>query len=87
MRHSTAWVSHPLLRPGVANLAPPPWLPAAACRRRVGLRRNALYLVRPDGYVALADREPSVSRLTRYRDEHLAGDRVEHAAPTARRIA
>ena len=61
-----------------------PWRPAM---RRAGLRRNALYLVRPDGYVALADREPSVSRLTRYLDEHLARDRAEHAAPTARRIA
>jgi 2-polyprenyl-6-methoxyphenol hydroxylase-like FAD-dependent oxidoreductase len=31
-----------------------------------GLKRNALYLVRPDGYVALASSEQSVSRLTTY---------------------
>lgn len=35
---------------------------------RVGLRRNAVYLVRPDGYVALADPEGRVSAITSYLD-------------------
>jgi 2-polyprenyl-6-methoxyphenol hydroxylase-like FAD-dependent oxidoreductase len=35
---------------------------------RAGLRRNALYLVRPDGYVALADVDASVAALTSYLD-------------------
>ena len=33
---------------------------------RAGLRRDALYLVRPDTYVALADAEPSTGALERY---------------------
>lgn len=33
---------------------------------RSGLRRDALYLVRPDGYVALADPKADVDRLRRY---------------------
>ena len=36
-----------------------PWRPET---RRAGLRRNAVYLVRPDGYVALAD--PAATRAT-----------------------
>jgi FAD binding domain len=39
------------------------WGPEAA---RTGLRRNAVYLVRPDGYVALADPEASAHALTSY---------------------
>jgi len=35
---------------------------------RAGLRRNTLYLVRPDGYVALADADASVATLTSYLD-------------------
>jgi 2-polyprenyl-6-methoxyphenol hydroxylase-like FAD-dependent oxidoreductase len=35
---------------------------------RAGLRRNAVYLVRPDGYVALADGEGSATVLTSYLD-------------------
>jgi 2-polyprenyl-6-methoxyphenol hydroxylase-like FAD-dependent oxidoreductase len=35
---------------------------------RAGLRRNAVYLVRPDGYVALADPEGSAAALTSYLD-------------------
>ena len=31
--------------------------------RAAGLRRDALYLVRPDGYVALADRRQDVGML------------------------
>jgi hypothetical protein len=34
--------------------------------KRAGLARNALYLVRPDGYVALADAECRGSRLREY---------------------
>jgi 2-polyprenyl-6-methoxyphenol hydroxylase-like FAD-dependent oxidoreductase len=34
--------------------------------RRAGLRRSALYLVRPDGYVALADPHADPERLRRY---------------------
>jgi len=40
-----------------------PWTPAA---RRAGLRRAALYLVRPDGYVALADPDADPTKLERY---------------------
>jgi 2-polyprenyl-6-methoxyphenol hydroxylase-like FAD-dependent oxidoreductase len=35
---------------------------------RAGLRRNAVYLVRPDGYVALADPDGSAAALTSYLD-------------------
>ena len=34
--------------------------------RRAGLRRGALYLIRPDGYVALADAHADVDRVRRY---------------------
>jgi hypothetical protein len=37
--------------------------------RRVGLQRGALYLVRPDGYVALADPRADTARLRRYFDK------------------
>jgi hypothetical protein len=33
---------------------------------RAGLLRNAVYLVRPDGYVALADPEGSATAITSY---------------------
>jgi hypothetical protein len=33
-----------------------------------GLRRNAVYLVRPDGYVALANAEGSAAAVTSYLD-------------------
>jgi 2-polyprenyl-6-methoxyphenol hydroxylase-like FAD-dependent oxidoreductase len=36
--------------------------------RRAGLRRNALYLVRPDGYVALADPECKATAVAAYFD-------------------
>ena len=39
------------------------WRPAM---RRAGLARDALYLVRPDGYVALAAAEPRVEQLLQY---------------------
>jgi 2-polyprenyl-6-methoxyphenol hydroxylase-like FAD-dependent oxidoreductase len=41
------------------------WRPAMA---RTGLRRNAVYLVRPDGYVALANPEGSGTAITSYFD-------------------
>ncbi len=44
-----------------------PW--RRACRR-AGLRRNAAYLVRPDGYVAMADRDASAVKLGAYLDAH-----------------
>ena len=40
-----------------------PWRPQM---RRAGLRRNALYLVRPDGYVALADPHANAAALSSY---------------------
>jgi hypothetical protein len=43
------------------------WRPAMA---RAGLQRDALYLVRPDGYVALAAPEQSVSALDTYLNAH-----------------
>jgi 2-polyprenyl-6-methoxyphenol hydroxylase-like FAD-dependent oxidoreductase len=43
------------------------WSPEA---ERVGLARNALYLVRPDGYVALADAEASVPTLAAFQAQH-----------------
>ena len=42
-----------------------PWESAAA---RAGLERDAVYVVRPDGYVGLADPEPTPARLERYLD-------------------
>jgi 2-polyprenyl-6-methoxyphenol hydroxylase-like FAD-dependent oxidoreductase len=39
------------------------WVPEAG---QAGLQRNALYLLRPDGYVALADPDASTARLDRY---------------------
>jgi hypothetical protein len=44
-----------------------PWSRGAA---RAGLARDASYLVRPDGYVALADRAQDPARLERYLDSH-----------------
>jgi hypothetical protein len=49
------------------------WSPAA---RRAGLSRGALYLVRPDGYIAFADAQADSNRLRRYiNDRGLAGKR------------
>jgi hypothetical protein len=44
-----------------------PWNPEMS---RAGLRRNAVYLVRPDGYVALADPEGSATTVTSSLDAH-----------------
>jgi hypothetical protein len=46
------------------------WRPAM---RRAGLRRDALYLIRPDGYVALADPHADPERLREYLRAGLAG--------------
>jgi hypothetical protein len=53
-----------------------PWRPEMG---RAGLRRNAVYLVRPDGYVALADTDRSGAAIAAY----LAA-RTLVAAPTGR---
>jgi hypothetical protein len=37
---------------------------------RSGLQRDAVYLVRPDGYVALVDRKGNAQALTSYIDAH-----------------
>ena len=42
-----------------------PWRPEM---KGVGLRRNAAYLIRPDGYVALADSEARATAITAYLD-------------------
>jgi 2-polyprenyl-6-methoxyphenol hydroxylase-like FAD-dependent oxidoreductase len=42
-----------------------PWQSAAS---RAGLERGAVYLVRPDGYVGLADPEATAARVERYLD-------------------
>ena len=42
-----------------------PWRPEMS---RTGLRRNAVYLVRPDGYVALADPEGRAAAVASYLD-------------------
>ena len=44
-----------------------PWRPEMD---RTGLRRNAVYLVRPDGYVALADSGGSATAVTSYLEAH-----------------
>jgi 2-polyprenyl-6-methoxyphenol hydroxylase-like FAD-dependent oxidoreductase len=51
-----------------------PWRPEMD---RAGLRRNAVYLVRPDGYVGLADADGSGAAITSYLDA-----RKLAAAPT-----
>ncbi len=44
-----------------------PWSLAAQGAR---VERNALYLVRPDGYIGLADPEATPATLERYQDRH-----------------
>ena len=44
-----------------------PWRPEM---RRVGLRRNACYLVRPDGYIGLANADARAEALIEYLDAH-----------------
>lgn len=67
-----------------------PWQPRM---RRAGFARDAAYLVRPDGYVALADRRARAETLERYLDERgllpmrtareRAGAGTRDAAPAA----
>jgi hypothetical protein len=38
--------------------------------RKTGVKQNALYLVRPDGYVALAEPRGDAERLEAYLDAH-----------------
>ncbi len=47
-----------------------PWHPKA---RRAGLKRGAAYLVRPDGYIGLADRHARASKLEKYLDTRGVG--------------
>jgi 2-polyprenyl-6-methoxyphenol hydroxylase-like FAD-dependent oxidoreductase len=54
-----------------------PWTMAA---NRAGLAKDAVYLIRPDGYVALADADPSSVALERY----LTRLRLRPRAPTLR---
>ena len=56
------------------------WQPAM---RRAGLRRAATYLVRPDGYVALADPHGDPERLRGYFGAGGPCGLVRHAAPVA----
>lgn len=53
-----------------------PWRPEM---HRAGLRPAALYLVRPDGYVALADPHADPQRLRDYWRTVIAGDPTPHA--------
>jgi hypothetical protein len=41
--------------------------------QRAGLQKDALYLVRPDGYVGLADPRASAEGLRRYFAAHCSG--------------
>ena len=54
------------------------WQPAMG---RVGLQRDALYLLRPDGYVALAAPEQSAPTLTAYLQRRAGASKFGHAAP------
>jgi 2-polyprenyl-6-methoxyphenol hydroxylase-like FAD-dependent oxidoreductase len=55
-----------------------PWQPAM---RRAGLRRNAVYLIRPDGYVGLADPTGNAPMIEQYLEKHQiqAADQCEPA--------
>ena len=57
-----------------------PWRPEMS---RAGLQRNAVYLVRPDGYVALADAEGSGAAIPSYLDARtLRSKRAAAQSPT-----
>ncbi len=53
-----------------------PWRPEMG---RAGLRRNAVYLVRPDGYVALADAEGRGAAIISYFDARKLGPKRDTA--------
>jgi 2-polyprenyl-6-methoxyphenol hydroxylase-like FAD-dependent oxidoreductase len=48
-------------------------MPWSAEMRKAGVKRDALYLVRPDGYVALAEPRGDAERLAAYLDAHGIG--------------
>ncbi len=62
----------PLQAAASANGLPVHVFPWTADAGRAGLARDAVYLVRPDGYVGLADREARAETLQRYLDDKLA---------------
>jgi 2-polyprenyl-6-methoxyphenol hydroxylase-like FAD-dependent oxidoreductase len=86
---SLAWQVHVYgkPRPGIAEACAElrlplhlfTWQPAM---RRAGLRNAALYLVRPDGYVALADPQADPERLRHYLVRVLAREVLETNAKT-----
>jgi 2-polyprenyl-6-methoxyphenol hydroxylase-like FAD-dependent oxidoreductase len=87
---SMTWQLHVYgeLRPGVAEACAELRLPLHhfAWRQnmaRVGLRRAAFYLLRPDGYVALADSHADVDRLRDYVRSRFAPERGSRAAAAA----
>jgi len=55
---------------------------------RAGLKRDAAYLVRPDGYVALADPEASAPKLQAYLDERgvITASSLSRSAGSSARI-
>ena len=57
--------------------------PVAATTRRAGLLEGAAYLVRPDGYIGLADADADPVRLERYLDRHGIVPRRPAGAPPA----
>ena len=59
-----------------------PWRAEMA---QAGLRRNAVYLVRPDGYVALADAEGSAAAIASYLDARNLTS-VKTPAPATRTV-
>lgn len=66
------------VRPGVAEACAELQLPLhhfawQPAMQRAGLKRAALYLIRPDGYVALADPDADPERLRRYFSERMTG--------------
>jgi hypothetical protein len=54
------------------------WRPEYA---KAGLARDALYLLRPDSYVALADGPGAASALEQYFSDHAVRPRSAGAAP------
>jgi 2-polyprenyl-6-methoxyphenol hydroxylase-like FAD-dependent oxidoreductase len=88
---SLAWQAHVYgeVRPGVADACAEVGLPLhhfdwQRSMRRAGFQRSALYVIRPDGYVALADPRANPRRLRWY--FRTRGD-VGHRALRARHAA
>jgi len=53
---------------------------------RAGLQRNAVYLVRPDGYVAVADPQGSAMTITSYLDMRRLAPKTIAARSTELRV-